>query len=108
MDKMTKKQKKAQAIKLIKQLVDHRLITEEKYTILNKELGLIPESPFFNLVDDIFCFALDRVVDIIGDKGEWVDWFMWENDCGRNGLEAGEDGKMKKIKTVEQLVNLIM
>jgi hypothetical protein len=35
-----------------------------------------------------------------------VEWFVYENDCGRNGYEAGPEGEIRAVKTVEDLMDL--
>ena len=46
---------------------------------------------------------------IVGDEGEWLEWFACENDMGEKGLSArAAAGKpMRKIKTLKQLLAVI-
>lgn len=43
----------------------------------------------------------------VGDDDNWIDWFVWENGFGKKKLQAGYDGKEKKICNVDQLLELI-
>lgn len=43
----------------------------------------------------------------VGDKSEWIDWFVFENDFGKGGMVAGKEGDMQLVDTVEKLYNLI-
>jgi hypothetical protein len=36
-----------------------------------------------------------------------VSWFVWDNEFDKKRLGAGIDGKTKKIKTIDDLWNLI-
>ena len=62
------------------------------------------ESPWYSAV--YRCFEL--AVDVISQKYEdettqWISWYIWENDWGKNAMEAGYDGDMKPIKTTRDL-----
>lgn len=35
-----------------------------------------------------------------------LSWYVWENDCGRNGFEAGPEGDVRAVRTVEDLLDL--
>ena len=45
----------------------------------------------------------------VGDDSDWswVSWFVFDNEFGKRGLEAGFDGKMAKITSVDELWDLI-
>lgn len=45
---------------------------------------------------------------IIGRRTGLLEWFIWENDCGKNGIEAGQEGDVRPIKTVDDLVWLAL
>ena len=34
---------------------------------------------------------------LVGDKNEWIAWYIWENDWGKNKMEVTSDGKKKRI-----------
>lgn len=51
------------------------------------------------------CEALDILVDTM-DKhlgGDWVSWYIFENNYGTNGLTAGTEGQEVVIDSVEKL-----
>ena len=57
-------------------------------------------DPLFGIVDKLFKL-------IYNEKGiEWIDWFIYENDFGRNKLEAYDDDKLI-CQTVEDLYDYI-
>jgi hypothetical protein len=43
----------------------------------------------------------------IGDKYEWVSWYVYENDFGKKQFEAGIEGNMKKICSWNDLLDVI-
>ena len=98
---------KKRAIELITELCQRKKDIDKDYENINKLFGIIPESPFFQTSYLTFDFALRIIVEMVRDKNEWIDWYIYENKCGEKELEAGKKGKMKKIKTVKQLVDLI-
>jgi hypothetical protein len=44
---------------------------------------------------------------LIGDTNEWIDWYIYENDCGAKAHKAGRTNKMRKIRTTRDLLRLI-
>ena len=47
-----------------------------------------------------------ELIEIASDLPVDLSWFVFENDCGRNGYEAGVDGDVRAVKTVEDLLDL--
>ena len=48
----------------------------------------------FHLMDS-YCSLLSEAV---GDSGEWVAWYCFDNDFGTKKFEAGYNGKEKPIR----------
>jgi hypothetical protein len=42
------------------------------------------------------------------DQFNWIDWFIWENACGKNklGVKLDDWDEYKEITTVEELADL--
>ena len=67
-----------------------------------------PGCSLYTAVFELIDVAILAAASAIGDSaGEWLDWFVHDNDCGRRGHEAGYDGQIKPIRTVEDLLDLI-
>ena len=52
---------------------------------------------------------IDQQVKLIEAASELpvdVVWFIYENDCGRKGFEAGPGGDVRAVRTVQDLMNL--
>jgi hypothetical protein len=39
---------------------------------------------------------------------DWLHWFIYENDCGENKMEAGFSEKMRPIVDVESFVDMLL
>lgn len=41
------------------------------------------------------------------DKSGWIEWYIYDNDCGKRKMKAGYDGSLRVIDTPKKLVKLI-
>lgn len=74
-------------------------------------LGLIDiNGEFFNCIYGIFDDYLKVVQEKIEDPADWLNWYVYENKCGEGDLKAkaSEKSRFRKIKTTEDLVELIV
>lgn len=92
---------------LIESLVECRQASEVARLQAAKAIGCRPENPLFDAMFKMEQLAIESVAKLIGDKGEWLDWFIWENDCGKKGMRCsiGSLGKMKAIHTIDDLLD---
>jgi hypothetical protein len=60
------------------------------------------EGELFSAIWDSF----DALIKLIDTDG-WLEWHLWENECGKNAMEAGYDGEMKSITNSRDLAELI-
>ena len=101
---MTRQQK----IKLINDLTIAR---DEVYARMDDLNGVISPDPgckLYGAIFELLGVAIDSTAAAIGDDmHKWLDWFIHENDCGRKGYEAGYEGRIKPIRTIEDLLDLI-
>jgi hypothetical protein len=69
------------------------------------ELGMDVECPFANAIFTTFEKMLE-LVDVCG----WLEWHIFENDCGKEGLSAAPyaSKNMKKIKNNRDLAVVIV
>jgi len=54
--------------------------------------------------------SYSRIVSIqVGDDNAWLEWFLYDNDCGKKALEARASSwkKARKIRTVKDLEAII-
>jgi len=77
-------------------------VTDKLRELVNDATGQLYDALWANFDDQTRTIGL-----ILGDEAEWMNWYELECDMGRKPLEAGKDGKMKKIKTLNQLLWII-
>ncbi len=102
---------KAYKIKLIESLIEH-VKRENEFTEKFQELfGGIPgnsETSPYRFVEKLFADHIRLVAVLVGDSKEGLQWFLYDNDCGKYGLEAGiDEGETRKIKTIEDYLWLV-
>jgi hypothetical protein len=51
--------------------------------------------------------AFDALLDVIDEDG-WIQWFIYDNDCGANGYFAVGGKSKRKITTLKQLAELLV
>lgn len=56
-------------------------------------------------------FYIDKYIELlsftVGDKNDWIGWYVFDNEMGKRGMVAGFNDKLEKIDTVEKLYNII-
>ena len=99
---MNKKEK----IFLIKEHLNH-------YTALNVGFDKIyslfggDDSEFCNSIWAAFEFSTDTLSQLIGDKGCWISWYLYDNECGKGKKTAIIGEKKIQVDSVEKLVKVI-
>lgn len=52
--------------------------------------------------------AAKAIGELINSDGlDWIEWFIWDNDLGVRGLDAGYGKKVRPIRNVDDLWELI-
>lgn len=91
--------------------IDGLVVAYRKLNKLEKLLKpIFDPRPECNLYNDLwasFQVHLRAVKLVIGDKYDWLDWYIYDNDCGHKDLYAVVDGKEVEVKTPEQLLDII-
>ena len=86
-------------VKLLVSLDEHRRVFDSA----TDQLMISPESPlqepFYGVTDDL----ITACSDLTGDRFDSLSWWVYENDFGRNGMDAGADGDIRKIMSYEDL-----
>lgn len=91
-------------------LIDWKVRYEQMEKLLAGLLpvfGCHPESQLHETLWFLFDGHTTTLARLLGDEGGWLEWFCHENDMGAKGHEAGYDGDMRPIKTLEDLYMLI-
>lgn len=101
---MTKKEK----MKLLNEWYTQFTIIDSAWTSLEKSFrGLDAESMIGMALWGTFGEYSKLVSLLVGDESEWLSWYCWDNDMGEKGFKAGKKGRLRSIKTIEDLCWLI-
>ena len=99
--------KTKEKITIIEKLLAHyqemRAMSDAMYELF----GAVADSRAMNPQWKAFDSYTDCVAKLVGDDWSWISWFIWENDCGKKELAAGKGNRMKPIKTVKDLVEML-
>lgn len=94
-------------LKLLKEYVKEHKKMVSYVDKLYETIDPNPESPLINKFYEMDDLARKFLKIILTDDADWVDWYVYENDSGAKGYEAGYDKNLKPIKTEEDLLELI-
>lgn len=78
----------------------------KRYDIVNELSSAIMLSIESPLLESLFMTGQDLIKALslmVDDRGEWIDWFVNENDFGRRGMEAGQG---KDMRVIDNYINL--
>lgn len=96
---------KNQIISEISKLVKLYSENERLYTNLCKYLGIHPEAPVVLQIDKNFMNYVRMVSVSTGISEDVINWFIYDNECGKNSLVCYIDEKKKyKINSVKSFV----
>jgi len=85
----------------------------ERYTELDKswnkllEAGFDANSDLHNATWRTFDAYTEAVGSLVGDKHDWLTWFLYEAKQGKKNCNVVVNDKAIKVKTVKQLLKLI-
>jgi len=98
--------------KLVKKLIEH-VKRESEFMRKFHELfgdypGLNSDTCLYRFVNDLLDYQVEIVATLIGDTKSGLEWFLYDNECGDKGHEAGiDEGETRQIKTVEDYLWLV-
>ena len=67
------------------------------------KLMICPESPLVEPFGWLTDFLLDSLSLMVGDTDGNISWFIYDCEYGGNPKEAGCEGNMREIETIEDL-----
>ena len=92
---------------LLTEWARHHAAVEKLMDGITETIGLDPNGPMFDTVWRLFdAYTMTLAVEV-GDFCGWLEWYRDECEMGTKGMEAGYDGKTKRIKTLTHLYGLI-
>jgi len=98
----------AQMLPLLQAWKDRHAELSTQMDALAAPLGGTFDSPLFNAVWMTWDAYTDQLAHRLGDQGEWLQWFVSENDMGAKGLEVHSLTRSLKVRTLRQLASLIV
>ena len=93
--------KPEEKIKIVTQLVDKIKETRSHEDAIRELFGdCYFESPFYQSEFALESFAIETVSKLIGDEGEWVDYYVNELECGERStvVEYSKHGSEERFK----------
>jgi hypothetical protein len=79
-----------------------------KMTDSLRKVGIVFNDDLIATIYKPTDYAAKAIEELINPNGfDWIEWFIWENNFGESGLDAGFDGKTKPIKNVDDLWELM-
>ena len=97
-------------IKLIENLIEHVRRMSEFSDKFDELFGVwigSGDNSYSRFIDNLFNDQIRLVAELIGDSKDGLEWFVYENECGNKGHQAGIDGDMRHIRTVEDYLWLV-
>ena len=80
------------------------------YEELKRTLQIPPECPIITLLYANHAQYTKLLAEKLGDTDHfWMEWYLWENDCGKRGhqAKAAKWKKMRPIRNLDDLAALI-
>jgi len=100
---------KEQKIDLLNNLVKRFNIIRNINSKIDEIFGSYPESELNTVIYGLFSDYVKSVSLLLKDDFGWVDWYIWENDCGNKHFpaKASKWAESKEINNINDLLDLI-
>jgi hypothetical protein len=98
---------KQEKIDLIKQLVDIVQTAQKQLDDIYAMFGCC-EFQFGDTFHKLVNLYINLISEKVGDKSEWISWYIFETNCGENTNGVKIEGKEYTINTVEDLVEICL
>jgi len=94
---------------LLKEWEDNYKDIINLYDSLYEMYNCSPESKAVKVIFETFEKYTRSVSIIVGDEFDWLEWYIYDNECGKKGLQAKASSwkKERKIKNVKDLLDII-
>lgn len=94
-------------ISLLGDWAKHHAAVEALMAGVESSIGLDPNGPMFGTVWNLFNAYTATLAVEIGDFDGWLEWYQADNDMGAGKKEAGYDGQLIGISSLEDLYLLV-
>ena len=94
-------------IKYMNEIIKQHDAIEELYECLDKSFGATGEGLISNIMS--VSLPIKILTDVMNDTNGWIEYFIYECDCGRDGENMIWEGEDKPVPfyTVEDLWNVL-
>ena len=75
----------------------------EKHNVVANAAGLSIESPLSEPLYKVEQTLINTLALLVGDKGDALNWYVYENSYGGNAYDAGVDADVRPICNIEDL-----
>lgn len=73
-----------------------------------KLTGAMPDCDLLRPIHEVWTAYIVAISEIVGDENEWLQWFEYECEMGRNAMGVTTaKGKTMKVRTLRQFARLI-
>lgn len=93
--------------KTLRDLVAHIECVREYENGVAKLFGTYPDGGLYSAIEEMITAYTELVAETIGTDLELLEWFLYDNECGAKGLQAGIDNNMTEITSVEDFLQFI-
>ena len=97
----------ADIMPILQRWADAITAADQALAALQLSAGSQPEAPLPQAIFDLQGLADEWAAERVGTAAEWFDWYRLENDMGARAHEAGWDGDMRTIRTLEDFAALL-
>ena len=98
---------KENTLALLSDWAKHCAAVEALMAGVESSIGLDPNGPMFDTVWKLFDAYTGTLSVEVGDFCGWLEWYQADNDMGAGKKEAGYDGQLIAIASLEDLYLLI-
>lgn len=111
---MSRRLTKEELMALLNTWVSQYRDIDSVYTLLHDLFQIAPESKVATTLYDThrkYTLLLEKYLEErFPNASAWLEWFLWDNKCGRSGSEAKLSTwkKYKKIETIKDLASLYL
>lgn len=92
---------------LLVEWLDQHNATHSTYQQMKDLFDCNPECKAVSSMSTLFDKYTKLVSEKVGDKGEWLEWYLWDNEAGKRGSEVTINGKKIKVKNLDDLLKVI-
>jgi hypothetical protein len=96
------------AVELLTKMIECKAKLEKRFALGDSGILISPESPLVGDVWEAFDLMLSVVGQLLGDQLGCLEWFVWENDCGKKELEHSlASGKLMAVRSAHDLLEVL-